>query len=273
MNLTPKSNLAEFNRFLFQEIDLGIYQHKFLKDYLDKAKQGRVPLYESSVINTSRNGWLMILHGDVLLVYGDNWTEKQIEEINEIFDLNKYTNYSLAGDSTLIDKLLDFYKPKNFETEKRRILYRTTEITSFNSDNLQIQLGSLNQLDELAKMLQQYYHEEYNGLNDKTIEDMLERVFSVIKTKKIYVLLDNNETILSFCTIIDPDIGIMFTKKKHRNDGYAKIILSYCSQLLQQKNSAVYVMTDGDKAESNVVCEAVGFKPYYNYKMTKINCG
>lgn len=273
MNLTPKDNLSKFNRFLFEEIDLNIYQHKFLKDYVYKATQGTVPLYELSVINTSLNGWIMILHGEILLVYGDNWTENQIQEINEIFDLNKYTNYSLAGDGALIDKLLEFYKPKNFEIEKRRILYRATEIINFNTDNFRIRIGSLNQLNDLAKMLQEYYHEEYEGLNDKTIADMQERIFSIIQAKKIYVLLDHNENILSFCTIIDPDVGIMFTKKEYRNNGYAKIILSHCSQLLQQKNETVYVMTDKDKSESNIVCEAVGFRPYYNYVMMKINCG
>lgn len=272
MNLTPKNNLKEFNQFLFKEIDLDIYHHKFLKDYVDKAVKGEVPLYELSVINTSPDGWIMILHGDILLVYGDNWTEQQIQEINEIFDLNKYTNYSLAGDSALIDKLLEFYKPKNSEIEKRRILYRTTNIIKFNYETLQIRQGSINQLNELAKMLQEYYHEEYNGLNDKAIEDMQERIFSVIQANKIYVLLNMSEDILSFCTIIDPDIGIMFTKKEHRNKGFGKIILSYCSQLLQQKNEMVYVMTDSDKPESNIVCEAVGFKPYYYYTMTKINC-
>jgi GNAT superfamily N-acetyltransferase len=273
MNLTPKDNLTEFNQFLFEEIDLDIYQHKFLKDYIDKAVKGIAPLNKQSVINSSPNGWIMILHGEVLLVYGDNWNEDQILEISKIFDLNRYRNYSLAGERALIDKLLEFYKPKNFEIEKQRILYRATEINNFNFDNLQIRLGSLDQLEELAKMLQEYYHEEYNGLNDKEIEDMQNRIFLVITTRKIYVLLDNDENVLSFCTINDPDVGIMFTKKEYRNNGYAKIILSHCSQLLKRKNEIVYVMTDRDKPESNSVCEAVGFTPYYNYVMTKINCG
>jgi predicted GNAT family acetyltransferase len=273
MNLTPKNNPREFNRFLFKGIDLNIYQHKFLKDYVDKAVQGTAPLYDMSVINTSATGWIMILHGDLLLVYGDNWDENQIQEISQIFDLNKFTNFTLAGDSFLINKLLEFYQPKNFEIEKRRILYKTTEIKKFEPNDLLIRLGSLNQLSELASMLQEYYHEEYNGLNEKTIEEMQSRIYSVIQKEKIYVLLDNNKTILGFCTIIDPDIGIMFTKKGYRNNGYAKIILSHCSQLLQQKNNIVYVMTDGDKPESNIVCKSVGFQPYYNYVMAKINCG
>ena len=122
-------------------------------------------------------------------------------------------------------------------------------------------------------MLQEYYQEEYDGSNDKTIEEMRRRIISVIQTEKIYVLLDKYETLLSFCTIIDPDIGILFTNRVHRRKGYGKIILSYCSQLLQQKNDTVYVMTDGNKIESNIVCKAVGFEPYFNYTMTKINCG
>ncbi len=134
-------------------------------------------------------------------------------------------------------------------------------------------LGIFKELNELAVMLQEYYHEEYNGINDKTIEEMQHRIFQVIHTKKIYVLLDTNEKLLSFCTIINPDIGILFTKRQYRNKGYGKIILSYCSNFLQQKNGMVYLMTDIDKLESNIVCEAVGFKPYYKYVVALINYG
>jgi predicted GNAT family acetyltransferase len=274
MNLTAKNNTEQFNQFLFEEIDLNMYQHKFLKDYVDKATKGMKPLYDLSVLNISENnGWILILHGEVLLVYGENWNETQIKEINEVFDLNKYTNYALGGDNEIIDKLIEFYKPKNSEVEKRRVLYQTTNIKRFDAEGLKIRLGSFDQLNELAVMLQEYYHEEYDGQNDKTIEEMRQRIISVIQTENIYVLLDKNETLLSFCTIIDPDIGILFTKREHRRNGYGKIILSYCSQLLQQKNDTVYVMTDRDKPESNIVCEAVGFKPYFNYTMTNINCG
>jgi hypothetical protein len=273
MNLTPKNNLKEFNRFLFQEIDLHKYEYKFLNDYVKKAAKGLTPLYDHSLINTSPNGWILILHGDMLFVYGDKWNENQIQEINEVFDLNKFTNYILSGDNALIDKLIEFYKPKNFEIEKRRILYRTRNINNFNSNDLIIRLATFTELKELAIMLQEYYHEEYNGLNDKTIDEMQQRITSVIQTKKIYVLHDMNETFFSFCTIIDPDIGILFTKREHRNKGYGKIILSYCSQVLQKKNETVYVLTDRDKLESNIVCKAVGFIPYYNYIMIKINRG
>lgn len=272
MNLSPKNNFEKLNQFLFNEIDLNLYKYKFLNEYVKMAKEGLAPHYDLSVLNISGKGWILILHGDVLLVYGENWTEHQIHEISKSFDLNKFTNFKLSGDYILIEKLIEFYDPKNTQIEKRRILYKSTKINTFKAENLKIRIGSIGELLQLALMLQEYYHEEYKGLNDKTIEEMQQRIFSMIQQNKIYILLDKDESILSFCTIIDPDIGIMFTKQKHRNKGFAKIILFYCAQLLKDKNDTVYIMTDKDEAPSNIVCEAVGFKPYYDYVTTKINC-
>jgi hypothetical protein len=271
MNITPKHDIEEFNRFLFEEIDMDLYQHKFLNDYVKKVKIGQNSVYDSSVINTSKDGWILILHGDVLFIYGHNWTVDQFQEIAEIFDLNKFKNCTLLGENELIDELIKFYKPKNSEIEKQRLLFHTTKISDFDNKALKIRLGSLGELAELSQMLQEYYHEEYNGLNDKTIEEMQKRMSAMIRTKKIFVLLNMNDMLLSFCSLVDPDIGILFTKREYRNLGYGKIILSYCSRLLQQKNGTVYLMTDRDKIESNIVCEAVGFKPYYKHVMTKIN--
>jgi hypothetical protein len=273
MNLTPKHNTEEFNKFLFQRIDLNLYRHKYLKDYINKVFNRQLQLYDSSVINTLNDGWIIILHGEMLLIYGDNWQRDQLKEIQEVFDLNKYTNFTLAGDNELIDEIINFYNPKNFKVDKRRLFYKATVIRNYENNELKIRLGNQNEIDELAIMLQQYYNEEYNCQNDKVIEEMLDRIQTLILKEKIYVLLDKNNVIVSFCTIINPDIGIMFTKKQFRNMGYGKLILSYCSNILRQENDTVYLMTDRDKIESNKVCEKVGFIPFYKYVMTKINCG
>ena len=208
----------------------------------------------------------------MLLVYGDNWTQNQLIEINEIFDFNKYSNLRLAGDNDLIDALIKFYKPSNFEIEKRRLFYKAREIQRYENSELKIRLGKQKEINELAFMLQEYYNEEYDGKNDKRIDEMRGRISTLILTKKIYVLLNMNSIIVSFCSIINPDIGILFTKKQYRKLGYGKIILSYCSNLLLKKNETIYLMTDRDKIESNKVCERVGFVPYYEYIQTIINC-
>ena len=273
MNITPLNNTKKFNQFLFNEIDMKLYKYKFLRSYIDNAKDGIEPVYDQSVLNISEKGWILILHGSILLVYGENWNENQVHEINSVFNLNKFTNYALSGDLELIEKIIEIYKPYNTQVEKSRILYKSKEIQIFKAENNNIRIGTFDESYELALMLQEYYHEEYKGLNDKPIEEMQRRTLLMIHDKKIYILLDKDENLLIFCTIIDPDIGILFTKREHRNKGYGKIILSYCAQILKERNDTVYLMTDKNEISSNRVCLTVGFEPYYNYAMVNINVG
>lgn len=271
MNLILKDYPDEFCNFLSEKINLELFQYKYLKDEIIKVRKGESQIYGSSIINATNTGWILILHCKMLLIYGQNWGNEQIQEISEEFNLNHYTNFTLAGEDELIDAIINFYNPKNFHTWKRRLFYQTEKIKVFDNTNGKIELGNIIQSHELAVMLQEYYHEEYDGLNDKEISDMQNRVNSMIMRKLIYVHINAEDKITCFCSVVDPDIGILFTKKEHRNQGYGKIILSYCADLLQQKNGSVFLMTDRDNPESNEVCNNVGFVPYFEYKMTTIN--
>ena len=273
MNITPLNNPESFDNFIFEKINLELFQHKYLENYLDNAKKGQKILYESSIVNVIDDSWIIILHGEILLIYGENWKANQFDELKEIIDLNKFTNYVLTGNTELIRELLECFNIVKYRIEKERILYKTNSITKFFDNNLTIDIGNLNDSYELAEMLRQYYHEEYNGLNDKTIEDMHNRILSVIYTQKIFVLKDNNNNIISFCTIINPDIGILFTKEIYRTRGYGKILLSHCASILIEENGIVYLMTDKEKIASNKVSESLGFFPFFNYSMIEINYG
>jgi hypothetical protein len=273
MNITPKDNPEEFNRFLLEKVGMKLFENKFLSDYIEKARSGELRLYDASLLNISGKSWILILHGEVLLVYGKNWKVEQFSEIKEIFELNSYTNYSLTGNSELIYDLIDFFKVDNHTIEKERIFYRTKRIIDFDSKGVTIELGQMPDATELSEMLQKYYHEEYNGQNDKPIDEMFRRIFGLIQTNSIYVLKNNTGEICSFCTIINPDIGILFTKSKFRGNGFGKLIISFCSKLLLEENDEVFVMTDKAKVASNIVCEKVGFIPYFNYTSTEINNG
>jgi|SRR5690606_26438304 len=271
MNLNPINNQADFNRFLFNDINLEEYKYKFLYDCIQKAQSGQVPIYETSILNISDTGWILILHSDMLLIYGENWNEDQIHEISDVFDLNVFTNFTLAGDDELIDQIIDFYRPRNSEVKKRRIFYQTDAIVIIENENINIRSAMLSDLDELAIMLQQYYYEEYNGQNDKSIEETQELILSYIQNATITVLENEDRELISFCTIVNPDIGILFTKQQHRNNGFGKIILSYCANQLHNENGTVYLMTDRDRVDSNIVCERVGFVPFFHYKMIVVN--
>ena len=71
-------------------------------------------------------------------------------------------------------------------------------INTFTNNNLEICDPSENDVDSLSKMLQQYYHEEYEGENDKDIVEMTKRIEKSISERKIYVLKNDTSEILSF---------------------------------------------------------------------------
>lgn len=271
MNLTPQNNPTEFEQFLFKKIDVNLYHHKFILDYLEDAAAGEKKLYDKSVINVTEEGWILILHGEVLLIYGQNWRSEQFDEISEIIDLKQFTNFSLIGNTELVKSLLAYYKIDDIIVYKERILYKTQTIKNFHDDNLNFVHGHFENIEEIAVMLQQYYHEEYKGENDKSIEDMRIRVLQVIATGKLFLMKNNNSRILGFCTIIDPDIGILFTKPEFRNQGFGKKLLAHCSKLLLEKNKDVYVMTDKNEVGSNKTCTSVGFIQYFNNIFVQIN--
>jgi len=164
MNITPQNNPKEFEQFLFNKIGLNQFHYKFLKDYLEGVIAGTKKLYDKSILNvTSDGGWILILHGEGLFIYGENWSPNQFDEIRNIIDLNQFNNFIIIGSTELIDSLLKFYKVTNVCYRKDRILYRTTMIKEFENQNLKIALGDISERDELSLMLQQYYHEEYKG--------------------------------------------------------------------------------------------------------------
>lgn len=271
MNLTPQNNPKEFEKFLFQKINLEFYHYKFLFDYIQDALAGEKKLYDKSVINVSDQGWILILHGEILFIYGENWNTDQFSEISEIIDFNHFKNFLIMGDSQLTKSLLSFYKIDNVEIIKERLFYRTKVINDTISNNFEIKPGNIANVEELAKMLQDYYHEEYKGENDKSIEDMQMRILQVISTGKIFVLKTKHNQILGFCTIIDPDIGILFTKFQFRNQGNGKRLLAHSSKLLLQKNEEVYVMTDKNEIASNKTCISIGFVQYFENIFLQIN--
>lgn len=254
-----------------EKVGIDLFKHKFLKDYLVAVRNGDKILYDASLINTSEKGWILILHGESLMIYGHNWSSEQFLEIKEIFALNSYTNYLITGNSELIYELINFYNVDSHEIELERIFYKTKEIKEFNTKDLNIELGDMIDSTELATMLQQYYHEEYKGLNDKPFNLMSRNIFHLIQTNNIYVLKNSNDKICSFCTIINPDIGILFTKKEYRKKGYGKILLSYCSKILLKSNNEVYLMTVKKEKPSNMVVKGVGYDAFYNYTYTRIN--
>ncbi|TAE36765.1 MAG: GNAT family N-acetyltransferase [Sphingobacteriales bacterium] len=215
--------------------------------------------------------WILIIHSNTIFVYGNNWNKNQFDEISKSFDFSLFSNYPVSGETSLINQLLEHYKIDNFRIETERLFYRTNSVEAFSNINLEVLLPNEKDVNILAKMLLQYYLEEYEGESKKTFIEMRSKIEEYISGERIYILKNLNGNILSFCTINNPDIGIFFTRKEYRNKGYGKIILSFCSNLLLKRNAEIYLMTMRTKLESNTACKQVGFKQYFEYSSIRIN--
>lgn len=270
MNITLDEDFAGFYDFIFENIDLESYQYRFLKSYLDKVLNKEYESKKSSILNVTDSSWLLILYGDVFYVYGKNWTNEQIVEISKKFQFSTAEKSIIAGNAALVEDLLQFFQLK-YSVVKRRIFYKAESIEKINLQNTVIRPALMEELNEIANMFQDYYEDEYHGKNNKNFVDMQHLAYSYIQTKDLYILLDGNGVIMSFCTILDPDIGILFTKRNYRGKGFAKCLLSFCSSLLLERNRNVFLMTDQDVIDSNKVCISLGYEPVFYYKSIETN--
>lgn len=270
MNIIIKDEPIQFNSYFKENIKPLLFENKYFRELTNNIYRNSIPIYDSSIINYTDTGWILIIHSDTIYIYGNNWTASQFREIYELFDLKSYGNYTISGDYDLISEIIESYEQKPLEIRKQRLLYKTTAVKNYNHEDVSIRLGNIDDLDELATMLQSYYHEEYEGTNDKTIDEARSRTLSLIQTNAIYVLENKHQLIISFCTIIDPDVGILFTKKGYRNRGYGKVIMSYCSSILFKKNNVVFTMTDKGNVESNKLCSSIGFDVVFEWAILDI---
>jgi GNAT superfamily N-acetyltransferase len=151
---------------------------------------------------------------------------------------------------------------------KDRCFYELTDYASDPIDD-DVVPASVNDLKELVTMFQSYYIEEYNGERDKTADFLLPSIKRSILNESLY-LLKVRDVITSFCSIIDPDIGIIFTKVDYRGQGLGRRLLEYCSSLLFGENGVAYLMTDKHNLASNIICKKIGYQLIYEHTNLKI---
>jgi predicted GNAT family acetyltransferase len=144
-------------------------------------------------------------------------------------------------------------------------------LVTYNADliNDEIELASVDDLDELVLMFQDYYIEEYNGERNKSEEYLTPTITSFIQNESLYVI-KKEQVITTFCSILNPDIGIIFTKPDYRNLGLGRRLLGFCTKILYDVNDVVYLMTDKHNPASNKVCEKIGYDLIYLHTNLKL---
>lgn len=246
------------------------FEYKFLYANLVEIFNGNKAV-ESFVINEINNEkWILVIHTNDLLIYGENWNSEQVKEISDAIPFNNFRNFHFSGTKKLIEDLLIYNEIQEFEIFKNRYFYRCNNLNSFDSKIVYLQRATNKDIPELALMLKNYYSEEYNGKNEKKITEMTEKISEYIENDSIYVL-KKDEIIIAFQTINKIDIGILFTKEEYRNQGYGKFLLGTITENMLNNNSIVYLMTDSTKISSNKIVCKLGYEKYYDYSDLIIN--
>jgi len=276
MNYSAGENPILFRNFLEQNISGDKYEYTFVNNQIESVLAGYDQIYSDSFVNICEKNpksWILVVNTDKFVsVYGENYTEEQITESLKVFDFADENHTFLSGSKDLLLKIVDFAAEGKYKLEKSRYFYRLSQAKKMDYSTYQIVIPDFENVLELAEMLQMYYHEEYNGDNDKTLDQMYKKINELLLTNSIVVLTDpKSEKIISLCTVKDSSPGILFTKSTFRNKGFGKVLLNFCSEQLLKENEIIYVMTDANVLSSNRVMEDLGFEKFYEYINVTIN--
>jgi GNAT superfamily N-acetyltransferase len=276
MNYSAAENPILFRNFLEQNISGDKYEYTFVTNQIESALAGFDQVYSDSFVNICDNNpksWILVVNTDKFVsVYGENYTEEQITESLKVFDFADENHTFLSGSKDLLLRIVDIAAKGKYRVEKSRYFYRLKQTKILDYSSYQILIPDFENALELAEMLQAYYHEEYNGDNDKTIRQMYNKIIDLLLTNSIVIVTDpNTEQIISLCTIKDSSPGILFTKPSFRNKGFGKVLLNFCSEQLLKENEIIYVMTDANVLSSNRIMENLGFEKFYEYINVTIN--
>lgn len=262
-------NTDKFSNFIIDNIKRHDYRYKYLINVLDAIFVYKTNVGVTSFINVEGDSWIIFIELEVqVFIYGFNYSDLQVSHFIETIDLKEYKSFEIMGTRDLVYKILMESQIENYTLIKDRYFYRLTDY-EFTPEEVNVELASLNDLNELVLMFQNYYIEEYNGERNKSADFLKPTITSLIHDESLYVI-KNGAIITVFCSIVDPDIGIIFTRKEYRGQGIGRRLLEYCSNLLFNKNGVVYIMTDMHNTASNKICKKIGYDLIYEHTNLKI---
>jgi GNAT superfamily N-acetyltransferase len=261
---------SEFSDFIADNIEPHDYRYKYLIKVLNLIYSKEIEVNVNSFIDTEDDGgWIMFIEiEERIYIYGLNYSEFQISQFVETIDLKEYKGFEIMGTLDLVYKILKESEIQNYKLIKDRYFY---QLINYESDPIEdnIELADSDDLDELVLMFQNYYKEEYNGERNKSADFLIPTIKNFVQGQSLFVI-KNDGTITTFCSIIDPDIGIIFTKEDYRGQGLGRRLLEYCSSLLFEENEVAYLMTDMHNSASNKICQKIGYEIIYEHTNVKI---
>jgi predicted GNAT family acetyltransferase len=248
------------------------YEHTYLMNIISDTLDGQEICYEAWIIADNQESWIIGYWSVNYMLFGKNWTAKQLKLANEIIQPKRFKNYHFSGTRKLMEEfeMLNINIP--FKDFKLRNFYMAISSISVESKIINARLAKNEDIDDLAQMRCDYYLYEYRGQYNKSLHEMTEKVKEEVQKREVYVATDQADFIVGFCTILDFEtVGILFIKETHRNKGYGKSLSCFVTKKLLEHSDKCFLMTDINNGNSNKVAELIGYRKIYEYSDKIIN--
>lgn len=270
-NFTDELN-AEFVQTIENLNQFRTLDFYYIIEAYNRVMSGMNNYYDAWIYENG-NKWCVgfWIDGNYLL-NSSNLDEKDLILINQKIDFKIFKNdgFHFAGNTDLINSLADLNTNFELENFKERYFYVSNKLKMEIKLENQIDLVTEYDKEKTAFLYQKYYTEEYNGNNDKSLEEVMENINYLVAKKLINKLEVENE-IIGFCTKMSflsehPNmIGTIFIDENFRNKKYAQLLLTKVSKKLLENNKEIYLMTTKENTASNKMVENVGFVRQYEH--------
>lgn len=265
-------NLREFIPKVVQVVNGRLFEHYILFNAISITDYKGDEYLESYIIG-DRESWILgfCIQGTYML-YGHNWTNQQLVDAQSKIDSIRYLKpFHFSGTAKLVRNLTSNFSVEIF---KDRIFYENKSLSNFQVDP-RCTLAKMEDLENVSIMMCEYFEDEYDGKNNKSIEQMRIEVQNSIEKETIWILKIGNE-IISMCSTIltsfdSPIIGSFFTSRAARNKGYGTSLLSHVSKEMVEQFGVVTLLADKNHPESIKVFEKLKYKNVYETLEVAIN--
>lgn len=250
-------------------------EHFYLYENVIKSIDSEIEI-NSKWILQSEDGWILGFSFDNNYnLYGLNYNEELLSSLFNQFDFNQIPDgHIFSGKKELITKLFEFNKKQNvaLDVYKERYFYKISkdDLKQIPISDVKIEIATIDNLHEISEMNCAFFEEEYNGKNNKNINEFISALPPHILANKFYIAKDNKGNVLGFVSKMYSKfniemVGTVYVDKNYRNIGIGKQLLNTITYEILKEQEETWLMTDVENRFSNMMVENIGYKNVYNY--------
>lgn len=267
---------ASFQDFLrhneeHMEANFYVYFHVF--KLLPRLRSKEAGVYRAYNIVDDEGHQIIALHvtGSYYL-FSFGWTAPMMELLAAEVEVSKCTaDFQFLGQRDLILELLQ-KDDCQWRVFKERLIYQCEKVTGQSAvAKASVANGGLEDEYELTEMTLAFDIDEYPDKPERDEEKAFSQVLYGIESNNLFVVKSGGE-VCSMLQVIEtegynkPILGSLYTLPKHRNKGYASLLLRTVTQgLLQHRCDVCGLLSDITNPASNKAFVNVGYRPIYHW--------